>query len=294
MRLKANEFFILVIKLLRRYFRYSRLIDTFLYEKVFRYLFVSFLSRQSEIVFRGKSLIINTSDLSLSPSLITGEFEKRELDWLLSRYSKKAKKCLLIDIGANIGIYPCFFLSCSTSFHAICFEPDPRNIKFLEANLASNIVDSKQWTIFNAAVSNVCGKSFLQLMPNNGQSHLTRQTVSEDRLLEVETVTLQKVVSEIDISSYQEILIKMDVEGSELDILSVPGKILTESNVSWLIEFNPTLTDRQKFLDVMHPYLDKYGEVGIFAGDKFRKYPSHELSQRLPFILTNILLESNS
>jgi FkbM family methyltransferase len=294
MQMNPNGIVIFAIRLLRRHFRYSRLIDSFLYERVFRFFLHLFLPRRGEIVFRGRRLFINASDISLFPSLITGEFERKELDWLISRYSKRAGRCLLIDIGANIGVYSCFFLACSPLFKAICFEPDPRNRKYLEANLTNNIPDVDQWNIVSAAVSNKCGKSFFRQMPDNGQSHLINTITAEAKALEVETISLQQILSEIDSSHYQEILIKMDVEGAEVDILTEPGKALSESNITLIIEFNPSLTDRQTFLKVLRPFLDKYREVGIFTDDELLRIPSNDFPQSLPLVLSNILLESKS
>jgi len=41
-----------------------------------------------------------------------------------------------VDIGANIGLASLFFLSRTPGSVAYCFEPDPRNVRKLRANLA--------------------------------------------------------------------------------------------------------------------------------------------------------------
>lgn len=119
---------------------------------------------------------------------------------------------LWLDIGANIGAFT--LLALNKGARVICYEPCPRNIEKLQhAGLVVNEV----------AVSNVDGYLNFYLEKNNEWRHTLFKTRGRD-------VIQVKVINSKDLPDADGI--KIDVEGSELDIIyglrKLPNKLVLE------------------------------------------------------------------
>jgi hypothetical protein len=75
---------------------------------------IRFVIKSNRLIFRLHDFKINKLDLAITPQLYSGQFERREIDWMNRKFIDLAKSNgLLIDIGANIGIYSVLFSSIS-------------------------------------------------------------------------------------------------------------------------------------------------------------------------------------
>jgi FkbM family methyltransferase len=74
------------------------------------------------------------TDLLHRQIIHTGFYELALSEWLSSVASKSGG--LLVDVGANIGYFTALWLASNPKNTAHCFEPSPRNLKLLGANLA--------------------------------------------------------------------------------------------------------------------------------------------------------------
>ncbi len=166
--------------------------------------------------------------LSGGRSMSDFTFEKEEIA-AFTRYLNHAAVCM--DIGANVGLYTC--LAASLGKPVVAVEPLPRNLKLLRKNLAANGFTSVQVLPFG--LSNEIGTkrlfgtgtcaSFQQGWAGSPEKHFHSVPVS----------TLDSIV--VGLPDRSPMLIKMDVEGFELEVLS--GAMMTlnmNPKPTWLIE----------------------------------------------------------
>lgn len=117
----------------------------------------------------------------------------------------------VIDCGANIG---CFTLRASRrvgpSGCVIAIEPHPDNAEQLRKNVELNAARNVQ--IIEAALSNV-DKSTVLIDGDGVAAH-----VAEARGITVKTATLSSIVKEHNLPNLK--AVKMDIEGSEVDLFS--------------------------------------------------------------------------
>ncbi len=137
----------------------------------------------------------------------------------------------VLDIGANVGFYSC--LAASRGKHVVSFEPSPRNLKFLYRSLWENRFQNAE--VFPIGLAKRPGLNRLygfgdvsSFVPGWSQAKSTRFTV-------VPVTSLDTVIA----GRFQgrKLLIKMDVEGFELDVLSGAENTLDlEPKPTWLVE----------------------------------------------------------
>jgi FkbM family methyltransferase len=138
---------------------------------------------------------------------------------------------IAIDIGANIGLYSC--LASSRGKHVLAFEPSPRNLKFLYRNLWANKFPSAE--VFPLGLARSSGLTRMygfggiaSFVMGWGQAETSRYTV-------VPITTLDSVVARRFAGS--KLLIKVDVEGFEMEVLAGATETLQLSpKPTWMIE----------------------------------------------------------
>jgi FkbM family methyltransferase len=168
----------------------------------------------------------------------------RPLYFAYKQYADRAERNLLrqllfpgavvIDAGANIGVYSSFLARCVGPTGAVhSFEPAPENFKRLRAatrclaNVRANA----------AAVGERSGKSQLYVSENLNVDHRAYAPVAESRsAIDIEMVALDDYFqpgATVD-------LIKLDLQGYELHALRGARRVLSENSaVKLLLEFWP-------------------------------------------------------
>jgi len=130
---------------------------------------------------------------------------------------------IVFDVGSHIGI---FTLKASklvgTDGIALAFEPEPQNFIFLQRNVALNNATNAQ--IFNTAVSSGNGILQLCIHPTNTGGHSTQYATGGHAQIPVPSVTLDYLIQEFSIKNVD--LLKLDVEGHELEVLRGAGRFL--------------------------------------------------------------------
>jgi len=121
-----------------------------------------------------------------------------------------------IDLGANIGLHS--ILLKKAGFKIVhSFEPDPLHFKELKRRIKLNNLENIM--IYNAAVSNFSGHAeFTRVVGNTTSSHLSGAKSDPYGVLEKFTCQVSDIKEIIPFNIRT--LIKIDIEGSELDVLS--------------------------------------------------------------------------
>lgn len=150
-----------------------------------------------------------------------------------------------IDIGANVGALT---LTCARavgpSGKVFAFEPEPAFASLLNHTFDLNGIS---WIdVRQSAVSSYNGRATFHVSPIGGHSSLYELPLDERNRqieIEVETIRLDDVMkpgAAID-------LVKMDVEGAELDVLDgMPEIIKANPELAIIAEFGPSHLARQK------------------------------------------------
>lgn len=126
----------------------------------------------------------------------------------------------VLDLGANIGFFEVFTRDRLPVGHVVCFEPDPANARILEQVRTAN---GACWEIVAACASNRDGRALF----NTGRKNFSH--IGSDGDSDIATVDVFPHISEAD-------LVKMNIEGSEWDILR--DARLAWTSVSWIVEYH--------------------------------------------------------
>jgi FkbM family methyltransferase len=126
----------------------------------------------------------------------------------------------VLDLGANIGFFEIFTRDRLPIGRVVCFEPDPYNGAVLQQARAVNEAD---WEIVKACASNRDGT----VQFNTGSKNLSR--IGSDGDITIATKDVFPLIADAD-------LVKMNIEGSEWDVLRDPR--LASTSVSWIVEYH--------------------------------------------------------
>ena len=129
---------------------------------------------------------------------------------------------VFFDVGANVGEYSQAILKRFPDAEGHLFDPLPSCAE----RLSSAFGENKTIRINNIAVSDVEGSQTIWLSnPQDSQASFYRVNSHEEALpLEVKTLTLEHYIEAEDIHHIH--LLKVDVEGHELNVLTGMGKYL--------------------------------------------------------------------
>ena len=184
----------------------------------------------------------------LNPSYLLGYNELIIFSFYL--FNKK-KYQNFIDVGANIGLHSIFFDKFNVNVKS--FEPDEYHFKELKRNLLLN--KSKNVKPYKFAVSNKNGdKTFVRVCDNTTGSHLIGKKKNPYGKLEkfkVKTVNLNRFLNGT-------CLVKIDAEGSEVDILKSIKKENFLNN-DYILEIN----NNKNALKIFN--LSKKNKTNIFS-----------------------------
>jgi FkbM family methyltransferase len=135
---------------------------------------------------------------------------------------------LFIDIGSNIGAMTLSLLLRNPTVKALCIDPNARAVSLLEKSLILNKLTERA-SIIEAVVSDQDG----ELMFDDTGSVVGHIS---DRGKKVKSIDFLKL---IDQHSDKKCLIKIDIEGFEVNLLELTSKLNNLSNLCFVIELHP-------------------------------------------------------
>lgn len=157
-----------------------------------------------------------------------GLLEKRELQLLLRFLNDDS---ILIDIGANMGIFT--FKACKklVSGKIISFEPDKSHFNCLKETVNNNNINNVQ--LQNQAVTDRSGTMWFNNRSMNGGDFRVN---SAQKGVEVETVSLDEFLG----PGFKADIIKMDIQGAELLALKgMENLLMSNTDILIFCEFWP-------------------------------------------------------
>lgn len=150
------------------------------------------------------------------------------------------KRPTIVDLGANIGASVVWFLSLYPDAIIHSFEPAKDNLEFLEANIngRDNVI------LERAAIGDVSGDAILHHGEFGGMHSLLIDGDGEKvPLYSLADYMEQKQLERID-------LLKLDIEGSELDALKGLGERIRDVDVI-IGEVHEALVDEREFYEFL-------------------------------------------
>jgi FkbM family methyltransferase len=180
--------------------------------------------------------------------------------------NKLSPNKVFLDIGTNIGLHS-LTAYYSNAKKVYSFECNPNTLKKLKNNFKLNNLDNERVKIFDKAVSNEENKvwDFFQINHNVGASYIVDTHITPDKNMktfQVSSIVLDNV-EELN-SINEEIVIKMDVEGHELNALQGMTKILSNKLTKYLIiEINPTTSTVEILIKTIE-YIQSYNFNKIY------------------------------
>ncbi len=180
--------------------------------------------------------ICNPFDLIQRHHLKGRFFELEELRFLKGRIPQGGA---IIDVGANVGNHSVYFSRFLRPQRLIVFEANPQLLFVLRKNLEANGVAEADAGFLGLAVGGDERRYTLEIRdPNNlGAGRLAGSARGEIRSVALDTVILEHVD-----------LIKIDVEGMELEVLAGAARTIERSRPCILAEaFNANIPDLEEW-----------------------------------------------
>lgn len=210
-----------------------------------------------------------------------------EHDLLLHLALRGPRGGTFIDVGANFGNHSIFFGKFLAD-HVICIEPQTRMQNLLRCNLVAN--DIADFSLFDSAVGSAPGTGYMQLpdgaQRDAGMARLvgadSRVSGKGEKLVDVTTLDLLLAEHRRSRSDRHRVsLVKIDVEGMQMDVLAGAKELLAEERPQLVIEA-PTADEQ----DELNTFLGKFGytAVGRFCSTPTFHYiaPEYHRLRSLP------------
>lgn len=144
----------------------------------------------------------------------------------------------VLDVGANVGAYTLMFATwVGDGGRVFAFEPAPEALAGLRRHVALNGFGTRV-EIVEAAIASSTGRAPFAVHPSGGASSLSVMALKDAPVLNVQTETLDHFCATRGVTPD---VIKIDVEGAELDVLVGGRQTLARPGVEAFVELHPAV-----------------------------------------------------
>lgn len=207
----------------------------------------------------------NGSDTIVSYLYWKVKYEKPVIDLWIKNLNNNS---VILDIGANTGIFSLIASKLTNKSKIFAFEPTPRILDFLKKNVLLNDVERKIY-VCNKAVSNHIGKTYFHVVNSLtiplGSSENKDFRNGLTNKIQVEVTTIDDFLKEQEINHVD--LVKIDTESTEPYVLEGMINMLNNCKPNIICEI---LTNEAS---------DKIQEILIPLGYKFYLIKDNELEK---------------
>jgi FkbM family methyltransferase len=216
------------------------------------------------VSFQGNSIEIEGADITILPTLVTGEYEVRELRNFQNVIPKFGT---FIDVGANVGIYSVLALSTNPAIKVLAFEPVEFTANVFYRNIERNFRGKRtDVTLVRSAVSDSVGEVPWVSTKFYGTNHLGSPNLvdrnqSRDR---VQTTMLDFFLKdEFEIKG--PVFVKVDVEGFEPDVIVGASELIYSKRPTLQLEICKSEGQQSKWDSVVNFLSQQFKEIQVFG-----------------------------
>ncbi len=244
-RFKKNYFYYIIFRIFRNFLAYDLIINIYNF-KIFG------------------SIRKNKTSYFLLKKCEFGDYHEL---YVIKKFSQKYK-VLLVDCGCNYGFYSFYTASLKDSNLVFSIEASKNTsrefIKNQKLNNLSNI------HFFNNAVSSIDNKniSFYE-SENDWESSQTHSNFKLDKKTIIRSLKIDSLLREHDIGNYK-IIIKLDLEGNEIDAIKGALEVIKKADPIIIIEFSKYIFEKKDNIDYLKNFLLEYG-YSIYDTNKNKK-----------------------
>ena len=185
---------------------------------------------------------------------------------ILLREELLGTKKTVLELGANIGTQTIYFHLTDRFSQVVAVEADPNNGKVLRLNLEQNKMMEKS-ILVDCAISQQTGKIKLFLSKKNTGGHSLLKLGPNNKSLEVNAKTLNKILDDNHIKPDDIGFCWVDLEGYEPEAMGqIVETIGAETPV--FTEFSPEFYGEEKSLEFLQFIKAHYSYCYIFDKDK--------------------------
>lgn len=198
------------------------------------------LCTPSEAVVHGNRMFLQRGGHSLDIA-IHGSYEELETSFLMQLQLSGAT---VLDVGSCIGYYALIMARLvGVSGHVYAFEPESKNFSLLSKNIRENRY--KNVICRNIAIGDRNKLGWLHIHESPGQHFVVEERSRDLRDLRVDISSLDDQVPKVEWCKVR--YVKIDAEGSELDVLrGMEGILVESSGLIIQMEFAPQHLSEQE------------------------------------------------
>ncbi len=206
-----------------------------------------------------------------NPSLVSFTLCKNLKSFALSKYGQQITN--IIDVGANEGQFAFMARYCWNQAQIDCFEPDIGALSQLQKNHSSD----DRIKSYNCAIGSEPGELLLNLGETSAQNSLLHEygkTTKGSIVVPIKTLDEIYGVSELGIS-----LLKIDVQGYELEVLKGASDLLKRTNFVLLEVSLADLFQDGVEIDTIWQFMKNSGYTYHSIIDQYRDPESQRILQ---------------
>ncbi len=173
----------------------------------------------------------------------------------IKKFSEK-NKLLFIDCGCNYGFYSFYTASLSKKNEVISIEASKKTLDEFTKN--HNLNSFKNINFYNNAISHTIGEniSFNESI-NDWESSLTHKNFKFSAELKIKTITIDSLLQEYFLDNFL-VIIKLDVEGNEINAIKGALNVIKKSEPLIIIEFSKFIFENLDNIVYLKNFLIKY------------------------------------
>ena len=242
--------------LMRRYFNYFR-------------------KNGSYFKIEGINMFLNFLDPVDKEIILTKEYEARQVNLLISNI-KKYNINYFVDVGANCGYYSLIIAKKIKKIKILSFEPNIEAITKFKKSLKRNFLLKRKIKLKEYGLANKNSKYLMRSLVKYGYAQSSGSSIEKDNEKPFSNVVryfaeFKRGDDQIKITQ-KIISLKVDVEGSELDVLNGLKNLLKKNKVFLQIEiFDKNYHKVNNFLKISNFKLDNKISSNSNYGDYYYK-----------------------
>ena len=175
----------------------------------------------------------------------------------LIKIRSEDKSTLIFDCGSNFGFYSLYLASLNENNQVIAFEASPKTYQELKKNIEEN--EFKNIQCHNLALTNNENQTLTFFESSNDwESSLIESNFNNKTKTNISSAKLDSFEDRIE-KKNQHIVIKLDVEGYEMQVLDGAKKIIEKYSPIIILEFSIFIDKDNKFnYDYLKSFLVQY------------------------------------